>query len=201
MFAESPVQITWQSRAVFTKFCRPVPPLRWCACFSLWASGWSEMDNHAISVRSVGVAFSFSPPVPNFSCNSFCRPGVINSGIQGCCSYIERVLDSRDLAFTLVLMLPCQPEKYDPPKSSWAISPVFRTGFLKLSGKNIYFARENSSQTIFLFLVTRFISAAVRREHLDFLRKQFLNPLYLDIWKLKGISLLYAEGWLSPPSW
>lgn len=48
----------------------------------------------------------------------------------------------------------CQPEKYDPPKSSRAISPVFRTAFLKLSGKNIYFAQENSLKTIFLLLVT-----------------------------------------------
>lgn len=124
--------------------------------------------------------FSFLLPVPNFSCNSFCRPRVINSGIQSCRSYIEHVLDSWDLAFTLVLMLPVSRRSMILQNHLELFLQSLETGFLKLSGENIFFCPRKCLEDYFsLPCNTYFISAAVRHECLDFLGKQFLKkPLF-----------------------
>lgn len=156
LFAQSPVKIMWHLGTVFGKWEMllsrhvDVPVCLWP---NEWELKWKITAS--IAVWSVWVVFLFSCPVPNFPCNSFRRPRVINSVIQGCYSYSERFLDSWDLAFTLVLPLPVRLRSIilQNHLKPFLKSSEHRTGFLEL-WKNIYFAQENSLKTISLFLVT-----------------------------------------------
>lgn len=110
---------------------------------------------------------------------------------------MEHVLDSWDLAFTLVLMLPVS-LRGTILQSPRAISPL-QNWFLKPRGKKVLILPKKTPCRLFSSPCnTHFAAAAAVRR--DFQGKQFSNPFYLDIWKPKGISLLCAEGWCQQPA-
>lgn len=150
----------------------------WCPCLSLTQRVGAEMENHSLDrCLNVWVVFLFSCPVPNFPCNSFRRPRVINSVIQGCYSYSEHFLDSWDLAFTLVLPLPVRLRSIILRNhlKPFLKSSEHRTGFLKLCGKTFILPKKTPWR-LFLFSSWRvFYISTVRCEHPDFLGRQLLK--------------------------